>query len=75
MLSNLAMEGRAGDATFATQRRLFVMAWALIAVGFVLIVFTVLLAFTPYAVVAALVGVLAIASGAWMVSRRPPPPG
>lgn len=51
------------------------MAWLLIIVGAVLVVFAVLSAFTIYGELTALVGVVAIASGTWKLSRHPSPPG
>jgi cadmium resistance protein CadD (predicted permease) len=45
------------------------VAWFLIGLGVILIVFTFLLAFTVYGEVAGLLGVLSLACGMWMLAR------
>jgi len=48
------------------------VARLLIVVGVVLIALTFLLAFTIYGEIAGVLGVLTLAAGVWMISRRPP---
>lgn len=47
------------------------MGGVLIALGVVLFLLTFGLAFTIYGIIAAFLGVLFIAAGAWMLARRP----
>ncbi|HXW36188.1 MAG TPA: hypothetical protein VEJ87_16550 [Acidimicrobiales bacterium] len=48
------------------------MAWFLIALGAVLVVFTFLLAFTIYGELALVVGVACLGAGIWMLTRQYP---
>lgn len=49
------------------------MGVALMVLGGILIVFAFLLAFTVYGVLAALLGLMSLASGAVIIARRAPP--
>ncbi len=48
------------------------MAWFLIALGVVLLVLTLGLAFTIYGIVAGFLGVASFAVGVWLLARRTP---
>lgn len=46
------------------------VAWFLIASGVVLFLLTLGLAFTIYGIVAAIMGVISVAAGVWLLARR-----
>jgi hypothetical protein len=48
------------------------VAWVLIGVGALLVIATLLLAFTLYGEIAAVLGAACLAGGIWMTARKPP---